>query len=300
MHGMFIPFESGLWWLGLALLGIVVGFVAGMFGLGGGFLLIPLLHIAFGIPVEVAVGTGLCMTIGTGIAAFRRHRRLKHGEEKLSWIMLGGALIGVRAGADLVNYLGQYGQVDILGHTAPAVKLWVSAFYIILLGSVSVFMLVDSRRSLFVGPGRIGPLARIAIPPLVDLPVSGLRMSLAVLAYLGLLLGFLSGVMGLGGGVIFMPLLVYGLGMRMKMAAGTGVLVLVATSIAGTAAHAALHHVHLGIAMTLLAGSTIAAPLGASVTGNTPGPRLRCIFGTLVLITAGAVLWDLLRELSVI
>jgi uncharacterized membrane protein YfcA len=240
------------------------------------------------------------MTTGTAVAAFRRHSRLKHGEEKLSWIMLGGALLGVRAGAELVGYLASRGIIEVAGRSIPAVKFWIAVFYVITLTGVAVSMLLDTGYSAGADQPKSGPLSRIRIPPYVLLPASGRTMSLPVLAYLGLLLGFLSGVMGLGGGVIFMPILVYGIGMSLKMAAGTGVLLLVATSLAGTAAHAGLGHVHLGLAVVLLAGSTIAAPFGASITGIMSGARLRRVFALLVLLTAAAVSFDLVRTLKLI
>ena len=295
MPDILIPFQGWLWWSLIAALGLVVGLVAGMFGIGGGFLLIPLLNVIFGVPMDVAVGTGLCMTIGTGVAAFRRHQRLKQGEVKIDWVMLGGSLLGVGIGAQTVSYLNQKGLIHIEGHIIPAVQFWIATAYIVVLCFVSATMIRDSRiiRSDEALPP--GPIARIQIPPVTMLYAAGRTISLPILAYLGLAVGFLSGLMGLGGGVMMMPILVYGIGMPMKMAAGTGIILLVTTSITGTIAHAGLGHVHLGLAMVLLAGSTIGAPIGATITSNLSGPRLRGIFGMLVLITAAAVLWNLIR-----
>jgi uncharacterized membrane protein YfcA len=138
-----------------------------------------------------------------------------------------------------------------------------------------------------------GPLVLVKIMPETHLPAVMRKISLPLLTYLGLIVGFLSGLMGLGGGVLMMLVLVYGIGMPIRMAAGTGILLLVSTSITGTIAHASLGHVHLGLATTLLAGSTIGAPVGATVTSNLSGTRLRRIFGVLLLLTATAVLWNL-------
>src|SRR5258708_29425848 len=138
-----------------------------------------------------------------------------------------------------------------------------------------------------------GPLSRVRIPPMTTLPGATRPISLPMLSYLGLVMGYLSGLMGLGGGVMMMPVLVYGIGMPMKMAAGTGIILLVATSMTGTIAHALMGHVHLGLVMVLLAGSTIGAPIGATITGSLSGPKLRGVFGVLVLVTASALLWNL-------
>ena len=83
---------------GLALLGVAVGLVAGMFGVGGGFLLTPLLSVLFGVPLPIAVGTGLCQMIGTAIASLLRHRRLGQGEIRFDFVMIGGAVVGAAAG----------------------------------------------------------------------------------------------------------------------------------------------------------------------------------------------------------
>src|SRR5689334_7133282 len=131
MPDLLIPFQGAAWWALIAALGWLVCFVAGMFGIGGGFLLIPILNVVFGVPMDVAVGTGLCMTIGTGVAAFRRHRRLKQGEVKIDWVMLGGSLMGVGAGAQTVSYLSNKGLMHIGSHIIPAVQFWIASAYIV-------------------------------------------------------------------------------------------------------------------------------------------------------------------------
>jgi len=233
------------------------------------------------------------MTIGTGIAAFRRHRRLKQGEVKIDWIMLGGSLLGVGAGAKTVGCLSQRGLLHVGGHIVPAVKFWIACIYFVVLCLVAASMMRDARATRSSESSPPGPLSRVRIPPITLLRAANRSVSLPMLSYLGLVMGFLSGVMGLGGGVMMMPVLVYGIGMPMKMAAGTGIILLVTTSMTGTIAHALMGHVHLGLAMVLLAGSTIGAPIGASITGRMSGPKLRGVFGILVLITAAAVLWNL-------
>jgi uncharacterized membrane protein YfcA len=295
MSDILIPFAGWLWWALIATLGLIVGLIAGMFGIGGGFILIPMLNVLFAVPADVAVGTGICMTIGTGIAAFRRHRRLKQGEVKIDWIMLAGALLGVGAGAHTVSYLSHRGLLHIGGHIVPAVEFWIASAYILVLCFVAAFMIRDAlvRPS---GTARFhGPLMRVRLPPMTLLSAANRPISIPMLAYLGLVVGYLSGLMGLGGGVMLMPVLVLGMGMPIKMAAGTGIILLVATSMTGTIAHALLGHVHLGMAVVLLAGSTLGAPIGATITSNTSGSRLRGVFGVLVLVTAATVLWNLVK-----
>jgi uncharacterized membrane protein YfcA len=284
-----------IWWGGLALLGLAVGVVGGLFGIGGGFLLIPLLNMLFSLPIEQAVGTGICQTIGTAVAAFRRHSRLKQGEPLIDWLLMAGALLGVQGGAQMVETLSGLGDISLWGHPVRAVKLAIALSYVVLLALVAFWMLRDARArpaGVALPPGL---LTRLGPPPFTRLPNSRRRVSIFVMAYLGLLLGFMAGMMGLGGGVALMPILIYGIGMRIRMAAGTGILLLVATAMAGTVAHARLGHVRLDVAMVLLAGSTLGAPFGATLAGRIDGRKLRGLFAYLLFLTALAVLWDLLR-----
>jgi uncharacterized membrane protein YfcA len=290
--------EYPLWWMGLGLSGLAVGIVGGMFGVGGNFLLIPMLHVAFGVPLNIAVGTSVCQTIGTGVAALRRHQRLKQGEIRIDWLMLAGGLIGAQAGAYLLSLIAGLATLTILGHSISAIKFWLSLLYIIILSIVAFWMIYDSRVRPANAPLHPGPLTRIPLPPYITLPNCDRRVSVLVMAYLGLLIGLLSGLVGMGGGVVLMPILIYGLGVRVRMAAGTGILALVVSALAATGAHAMLGNVHLGLAMMLLAGSTLGANLGASISHTLDGQRLRGLFGFLVLVTAMAVLSDLVRVLT--
>jgi uncharacterized membrane protein YfcA len=273
----------------------MVGLAAGMFGVGGGFLLTPLLNVVCGVPIDIAVGTGLCQMIGTSVTAYRRHRRLGLGETKVSWLMLAGGLMGVQVGAQALVGLEGLGTIPLWGRPVPAAQYWLSICYTIVLTAIGIWMLRDSRLRPANAPLRPGPLARLNLPPYTLLPLSGRRVSILLLAYLGLLIGFLSGLLGIGGGIILLPLLLYGVGMRVKMAAGSGIILVLATSIVGTIVHARMGHVHLGLAMVLLTGSTMAAPVGAAIAHRMAGHHLRGLFAWMVMATAMAVLWNLAR-----
>ena len=291
--------HSFLWWSSLSGLGLGVGIIAGMFGVGGGFLMTPLLALLFRIPVPVAIGTGLCQMIGVAVSAFLRHRKLGQGEVKIDWIMMAGSLLGVGLGVRAVTALSAQGMVTVAGHPITAAKLWLSLGYIVLLGGVAAWMWRDSQRP-SLPPGALpapGPLARFPLPPFTLLPRSGHRVSVPLLAYLGLLMGFLSGLLGIGGGVALTPILLYGVGMRVRTVAGTGILMLLATALAGTYAHAREGNVRLGMAMVLLVGSSVGAQIGATWTSRLDGRRLRRIFVYVVVLTAAAVVWDLSRAL---
>ncbi len=289
-----------VWLPGIAALGVVVGWVAGMFGVGGGFLLTPLLTVVFGVPLEIAIGTGLCQMIGTATAALLRHRRLGQGEIRFDLLALAGSVLGVGAGARTLGWLETLGSVQIGAGTIPVVRLVAMLSYAgVLLGAAVVFGRGGRGGLESAAHTRRGPLARVRIPPLVDLPAARLHdVSATLMAYVGLGLGFLSGLLGLGSGIVLMPLLVYGLGFPLRQAAGTGILVLVTTSIAGTLIHARLGHVHLGLAMTLLVGSTVSAQLGARASRHVATRTLRRVFAGLILLTVLAIAWDLARRLG--
>jgi uncharacterized membrane protein YfcA len=287
-HGEFVLGPVQL--IGLGVLGLVIGLIGGMFGLGGGFLTVPLLYVVFGVPIEQAVATGLSTGIGTAVAAWRRHSRLKQAEDKVDWLMLPGSLLGVGLGSTTFRWLEEKGVVAISGHSISAARFGISIGYVILLSFVGIWVVIDAHKR---GSAPLGPgiLTKLYLPPMTNLPRSGRKVSVFVLAYLGLFLGFLGGLLGLGGGILLVPILLYGIGMRMKNAAGTGILLLIGTTTLGTFQHA--KHVLLVPVMLLLAGSTLAAPFGANLTSNMDGRKLRTIFGALVLVTAVAVLWNL-------
>lgn len=290
---------GGFWWAGLIAMGLGVGFLAGLFGVGGGFLLTPLLAVLFRLPMDIAIGTGLCQMIGTATAARIRFARLGQGEPKLAWMMGLGSLLGVGLGARTVQALGAMDALWVMGVSLPADRFWLSLGYVLLLGGVAAWMGYDTRRSSLPIPLHPDPgaLARLRIPPYTGLPHTGHTVSIPVVAYMGLVVGYLSGLLGIGGGVILVPLLIYGIGMRIRTAASTGVGVLLITSLLGTLVHARLGNVHLGIALTLLIGSTLGAQSGAIVATRTEGRKLRGWFAGLVALTALLVAGDLIRQL---
>ena len=286
-----------LW--GLGLLGAAVGLVAGMFGVGGGFLLTPLLTVIFGIPLPIAIGTGLCQMVGTATVTILRHRKLRQGEIRFDFLMIAGAVVGAAAGAELVSYLGTLGSTPLLGATIPTSTLVLYGAYVaLLIGCSWLFWRQAGQPIDGLTKVRPGPLARIQIGPLVDLPNVPLRnVSAITIAYIGMGLGFLSGLLGIGGGVALMPVLIYGFGFPIRQAAGTGILALLATVSAGTVSHALNDHVHLPMACVLLVGSTLSAQIGATLTRKLPARILRRAFALLLWVTVAAIGWDVAQQL---
>jgi len=280
---------------GLVALGAGVGFVAGIFGIGGGFLLTPLLTVVFGIPLPIAIGSGLCQMTGTGTSALLRHRAIGQGEIRFDVLMLAGSLLGVDAGARTVSYLAAAGFVSLAGHRVTVLRIVIEGAYaVLLLGIASLFWRQSRGRADDLEYVRGGPLARVALGPRVDLPSVPLRgVSAILIAEIGLAMGFLSGVLGIGGGVALMPVLIYGFGFPIRQASGTGIVVLIATAALGTFEHALRGNVDLRLSMVLLVGASVSAQFGALLTHRLEAMTLRRVFAAVVLATVVAVAWDL-------
>ena len=289
----------------LALVGLVIGFVAGMFGVGGGFLLTPVLISLMGVPAPIAVGSALSQKCGTSIASFLKYRKFKRGEPRIDLVMIGGSVLGVDAGTRLLAHLSSRGHVVVRGHSLPLVEVVLDLLFIVLLSATTFYVARDawraSGRATPRGDRTIpGPLVtRVRIPPYIDLPNVGLsRVSVPMMCYLGFILGAASGLMGIGGGVLFMPILLYGFGLSMKNAAGTGVLLLFCTVAVGTIEQALRGYVSLPLSMSILLGSSIGTQLGALTTHYLPNRTLRMLFAVLVFATVVMIAFDLLRQLA--
>ena len=287
----------------LVFVGLFIGYIAGMFGIGGGFLLTPVLIYLFGVPTPVAVGSALCQKCGTSISSFLKYRRLKLGEPRIDLVMLGGSLIGVDAGTRSLTYLSSLGNWRIGSHApAPAVQIVLDILFIILLYCTAFYTFRDAwnarRNKIPRGDRTIpGPLVtKVRIPPYIDLPgVQLSQVSVPMLSYLGFLLGLASGLMGIGGGVVFFPILLYGIGLSVRNSAGTGILLLFVTVAFGTYEQARDGYVSIKLAMAILIGSSIGAQLGALTTHYVANRILRMLFAILVAATVCMIIWDLSR-----
>jgi uncharacterized membrane protein YfcA len=296
-HPLFLPYLAGL--------GLLVGYIAGLFGIGGGFLLTPMLMSVFGVPAPIAVGSALSQKCGTSISSFLKYRQLGFGEPRVDFVMLGGSLIGVDAGTRILSYLDGLGNIKVGSGQLPIVRLAIDLLFIAILTFVAVYTLVEVRKSfkssVVRGDKTIpGPLARLKIPPYIDLPKVGLRVSIPVLAYVGFMLGVASGVMGIGGGVLFMPILLYGFGFSARHAAGTGLLLLFATVAVGTFEQGLRGFVDLRLALGILIGSSIGSQLGALTTTRVRNRSLRLAFALLVGATVVFIVADALPYTALI
>lgn len=280
--------------LGLVGLGLLVGFLAGFFGVGGGFLMTPLLNIIFNVPYNVAVGSDLSQMVGTSSSATIKHRKLGNVDFRLGVLMIVGTMLGVEVGAQFVEVLKKMGNMSINNHEIEVITVVVSAIYAILLGLIGLLVAKESRRALKAiknktpaggGPRFAAAIRRINLPPMISLPKSGIeKISLWVILGVGFVTGILAGLLGVGGGFIRMPALIYIIGAPTSVAIGTDLFEIVFSSSYGAFTHSLKQNVDLILVVVLLLGSTIGAQVGSLTTSKFKGPKIRYLFSWIAFI----------------
>lgn len=283
-----------VWLPAVALLGLCVGLVAGMFGVGGGFLLVPLLHVVLDVPLPHAVGVGLCQTIAIGVGALIRYRRMGFAETRFDFMLIGGSILGVDAGARILAALQGASSVTIFGKELPKISLVITALYTALF-LITASLLWWKTGTTAEDEVRPGPLARVRIPPLARLPSVGMSVSGPLTGAIGFGNGLLSGLMGLGGGIVMVPIMLYGFGFNIRKAAGTGVIVVLCVGLMGTFQHSRLGNVHLGLAATVMFGSALAAQVGATLTKTLDPVVLRRSLALVLLAALASLMFKLFR-----
>lgn len=272
--------------------GFIVGILGGFFGVGGGFLAGPMMFWT-GVPMNFVIGTDLAHMTGKSIVAARRHRALGHVDLKLGMYMVMGTIVGVEIGARIIETLQDTGAIDIT----------IGVTYIVILVSISIFTGWESIRAIqmvrtdqidvqdAVGfKGLSKRIRAINIPPMVSFPVSGIEsISIWTILGVGFLTGILSGSLGVGGGFIRMPMMVYVLGIPTHIAVGTDLFEIIFSSGFGTITHALKGNVDILMALVMQTGAAIGAQIGATATRFFAGPKIRLAFSFLPMIGAALV-----------
>ncbi len=259
--------------------GLLIGILFGFFGMGGSFLVTPGL-LVLGYPAKVAVGTGLAFVFGTSIIGALRHRDLGHVDYTLAAIMTIAMTIGIEIGKRFVLFLEATGIADLV----------ISVSYIGLLATVGIFTLRDVRTRtdddacISVSSW----VQSLSIPPMITL--SGNNSVPAVIIFaIGLVVGGLSGFLGVGGGFLLMPAMVYGLGVPASIAIGTDILQITISGAFGAFVYAQANAVALPVVVTLLAGSAFGARIGAGATRHVNDDEIKGYFAFLLLAGSLAV-----------
>jgi uncharacterized membrane protein YfcA len=266
----------------LVSVGLGIGFLSGLLGVGGGFLTTPILMM-IGISPIVAVASDTNAIVATSASGVAAHFRLNNVDFKMGAYCLLGGLCGSAIGVPAVKMLRTRGEADLL----------ISAMYVVVLGAVGGFMVYNSihklRRGVMTQAARAPEanafgifLARL--PFQIEFPRSGVRHSALLPLALCVIVGIMTAVMGVGGGFILVPVMVYLLRMPAHVAVGTGLFQILFTCMGVTLMHATTNHsVDIVLALLIAAGSTIGAQLGARASRYMRGEQLLIVLGVLAL-----------------
>ncbi|GAB7078788.1 sulfite exporter TauE/SafE family protein [Megalodesulfovibrio paquesii] len=284
-------------------LGGAVGLLSGIFGVGGGFLMTPLL-IMMGIPPTVAAASDSNQIVGASTSGTLAHLRLGNVDVKMGLLLLLGGVGGGTLGVGIIKILRQMGNADFL----------INITYVLMLGIVGSYMFLESLQSMrkakapaaataAAAPRKPGLFARLvgALPWQMDFKRSGVRMSPLLPLLLGALVGVLSAIMGVGGGFIMVPVMVYMLRMPMHVVVGTSLFQILFTCINVTVMQSISNHtVDFILALLLLLGSAIGAQVGAKVGKKLKGDQLKILLASLVLVVMFKILFELVSRPAVL
>jgi len=265
-------------------LGGVVGLLTGMVGVGGGFLTTPIL-IFYGIPPAVAVASATTQITGTSVSGVLAHRRRKGVDYRMGAVVIAGGLVGALVGGILFRLLQQAGQIDTV----------IAILYVVLLGTIGSLMARESGAALGLIKRNEDPTkkARRHNPLIASLPFrwrfyqSGLYISPLAPLLLGFIAGMLTVLLGVGGGFIVVPAMIYILGMSAQVVVGTSLLQILFVTAATTLVHAtSTKSVDIVLAGLLLLGSVIGAQFGARLAQKAKPELLRMFLAVIILAVA--------------
>ena len=274
----------------LICLGAGVGFLSGVFGVGGGFLLTPLL-ILIGVPAPVAVASSANQLVGASVSGVLAHWRRGHVDFKMGFTLLMGGLAGSVLGVWLFTIFAKLGQIELV----------ISLCYVVLLGVLGTMMGTESVRTI-LRRRRAGVMLRKlhrhtwlhGLPLKTRFRRSQLYISALLPIGLGFLVGMLSAVMGIGGGFLMVPAMIYTLGMPTSMVPGTSLLQIIFVAANVTILQAYNNHtVDAVLALLLLVGGVIGAQFGTRFGTRLRGEQLRFLLAVLVLVVAAQLARDL-------
>ncbi|WP_435102634.1 sulfite exporter TauE/SafE family protein [Halarchaeum sp. P4] len=259
--------------------GLLIGTLFGFFGMGGSFLVTPAL-LVLGYPSTVAVGSGLAFVFGTSVIGALRHRDHGQVDYKLAAIMTVAMTIGIELGKNVVFFLEATGMADLI----------INVAYVGLLAAVGLFTLRDARSDTADEPGLnlADRVQAIELPPMVTLR-GDVRVSGLIIFAVGLVIGVLSGFLGVGGGFLLMPAMMYGLGVPAAVAVGTDILQITISGAFGAFTYAQSGSVALSVVGFLLLGSALGARIGAGATNLVDEESIKGYFAAMLLAGSVAV-----------
>ncbi|GHD16603.1 sulfite exporter TauE/SafE family protein [Tianweitania populi] len=272
------------------IMGAAVGFLSGLFGVGGGFLITPLL-IFYNIPPAIAVATGANQVIASSMSGALAHFKRRTLDFKLGFVLLLGGIAGSSLGIVVFAWLRALGQLD----------LFISLLYVVFLGAVGGLMLVESVNTLRKSRGGAVSLKRAGqhhwihkLPLKMRFRTSKLFVSVIPVLALGAGIGFLAAIMGVGGGFIMVPALIYLLKVPTNVVVGTSLFQIIFTAAFTTIVHAATNQtVDVVLAFLLMIGGVAGAQYGAKAGQKLRGEQLRLLLALMVVSVALRLAFDL-------
>jgi uncharacterized membrane protein YfcA len=282
---MYMPIAGvTIWWPGMVLIGFSVGVIGGFFGMGGAWMVTPGLNI-LGFPMAFAIGTDMAHMAGKSMISTMRHAKFGNVDYKLGLIMIVGTVAGIEVGAQLVMWL------EFIGQVGPVVR-WV---YVVVLALIATTVFTDYRKAVqkkkagIVGEhGAEGhtwykALHKIKIPPMMHFKAAGIVCSMWLPITVSFLTGILTGFLGIGGGLIRMPALVYLVGVPTHIAVGTDLFEIIISGLFGTLTYGSKGRIEIWGVFVMLCGAAVGAQIGTVATKYAKGFGIRIAFGIAVL-----------------
>jgi hypothetical protein len=271
-------------------MGGAVGFLSGLFGVGGGFLLTPLL-IFTGVSPAVAVATEANQVVASSVSGVLAHWRRGNVDFKMGAVLLAGGLAGSGAGVWAYSTLREIGQLDLV----------IAVSYVLFLGIIGSLMLIESGRAIVRSRRPDAGMRKLhqhtwlhGLPLKMRFRKSKLYISVLLPIAIGFIVGFLSAIMGVGGGFIMVPAMIYLLGMPTITVIGTSLFQIIFVTANVTFLQAAHNHtVDVVLALILLTGGVVGAQFGSRFAGRLPGEQLRGLLALIVLAVGARIVYGL-------
>jgi len=292
-----------IFWPGLIILGLGVGIIGGFFGMGGGWMVTPGLNI-LGFPMAFAIGTDITHMAGNSLIATMRHAKFGNVDYRLGLIMTIGTVCGFETGAQMIMWLERIGKVDLA----------VRSGYLALLALIAWLVFADVSRkkrkdrearaagqsldALSTGIEWHKTFHKIKIPPVIHFKKAGIRCSAWLPISVSFVTGWLAGILGIGGGLIRMPALIYLIGCPTHVAVGTDLFEVVISALYGCASYTYKGRTELVAAMIMLVGASIGAQIGSVATKYVRGYGIRVFFGIAVVGCGVSIAFKLIATTS--
>jgi len=291
-----------VFWPGLIVLGFGVGILGAFFGMGGAWMVTPGLNL-LGFPMAFAIGTDIAHMAGKSLVSTMRHGKFGNVDYPLGLIMLVGTVLGFEVGAQVVMLLERMGNINV-------VVRWI---YVVLLAFITWMVFYDLHKrkqkdkAIKAAGGEVSEMStgvtwaatmqKLHIPPMMNFKQAGIRMSVWVPIFVSFLTGVLAGILGIGGGLLRMPALIYFIGCPTHVAVGTDLFEVMISGLYGAGSYTYKGRTELVAAMIMLIGAAIGAQIGAIATKYVKGYGIRIAFGICVIACGLSIIMRLAQPL---